>query len=97
MTILDEKTWTSSIFSRGWTRSKAGDSAVVEPATGTELGRVGVGGAEDISLAAAAAAAAQPAWAATNFEERAAVLRRAGALFEEHAAEIEQWLVREAG
>jgi benzaldehyde dehydrogenase (NAD) len=97
MTILDEKTWTSSIFSRGWTRSKAGEVSVVEPATGAELGRVGVGGAEDVALASAAAAQAQGAWAATSFEERAAMLRRAGALFEEHAADIEQWLVREAG
>jgi benzaldehyde dehydrogenase (NAD) len=97
MTILDEKTWTSSIFSRGWTRSKAGEAAVIEPATGNELGRVGIGGPEDIALAAEAAAEAQPQWAATNFEDRAAVLRRAGALFEEHAADIEQWLVREAG
>ena len=30
-------------------------------------------------------------------EERAAVLRRAGALFEEHAAEIREWVVRETG
>ena len=73
MTILDEKTWTSSIFSRGWTRSKAGEAAVIEPATGNELGRVGIGGPEDIALAAEAAAEAQPAWAAANFEERAAV------------------------
>src|SRR5262245_2243041 len=97
MTILDEKTWTGSIFSGGWTRSKAGEAAVIEPATGNELGRVGIGGSEDIALAARAAGGAQPQWAATNFEERAAVVRRAGALFEEHAADIEQWLVREAG
>jgi benzaldehyde dehydrogenase (NAD) len=97
MTILDEKTWTSSIFSGGWTRSKAGEAAVIEPATGKELGRVGIGGPEDIALAAEAAAKAQPPWAATNFEERAAVLRRAGGLIEQHAADIEQWLVREAG
>ena len=97
MTILDEKTWASSIFSGGWTRSKAGEAAVIEPATGNELGLVGIGGPEDIALAADAAGEAQPDWAATNFEERAAVLRRAGALFEEHAADIEQWLVREAG
>jgi benzaldehyde dehydrogenase (NAD) len=97
MTILDEKTWTSSIFSSGWTRSKAGEAAIIEPATGNELGRVGIGGPEDVALAAEAGAEAQPEWAATNFEERAAVLRRAGALFEEHAADIEQWLVREAG
>jgi benzaldehyde dehydrogenase (NAD) len=69
----------------------------MEPATGTELGRTGFADADDVARAAASAAAAQPAWAATSFEERAAVLRRAGALFERYAAEIEPWLVREAG
>src|SRR5262249_27674714 len=50
-----------------------------------------------VATAAAAAARAQRGWAATSFEERAAVLRRAGLLFEEHAAEIEGWIVRETG
>ena len=41
--------------------------------------------------------AAQQEWAQAKPEERAAVLRRAGQLFEEHAAEIEDWIVRESG
>jgi benzaldehyde dehydrogenase (NAD) len=97
MTLLDEKIWTGSVFGGTWEPSAAGDAAVVEPATGAELGRAGIGGSEDIARAARAAAAAQRAWAATSFEERAAVLRRAGLLFEEHAAEIEGWVVRETG
>ncbi len=36
-------------------------------------------------------------WAARRPTERAAVLRRAGLLFEEHAAEIQDWIVRESG
>lgn len=43
------------------------------------------------------AAEAQRSWAATSPGERAAVLRRAGDLFAQHAEEIEDWLVREAG
>ncbi len=75
----------------------AGLRDVVEPATGAVLGRVGLASAADVDRACAAAAAAQPAWAATSFEERAGVLRRAGALFESLAADVDEWLIREAG
>ncbi|MFI6479466.1 benzaldehyde dehydrogenase [Nonomuraea sp. NPDC050663] len=96
MHLLDPKLWTGSVFSGGWTSARE-DAPVVEPATGEELGRAGVAGPEEIARACAAAAAAQREWAATSFEERAAVLRRAGRLFEEHGAEIQEWIVREAG
>jgi benzaldehyde dehydrogenase (NAD) len=78
-------------------RPYGGEAPVVEPATGDELGQIGIGSPDDLADAAARAVEAQRAWAATNFEERAAVMRRAGALWEEHAAEVESWLVREAG
>ncbi len=97
MGLLDEKVWTGSVFGSGWSASPSGDAAVIEPATGAEIGRVGVGGRDEVMRAASEAAAAQRVWAATSFEERAAVLRRAGLLFEEHAAEIEGWIVRETG
>ena len=97
MTLLDAGTWTGRIFSDGWVRPAGGEAAVVEPATGEELGRTGLGSPDDLAAAVARATEAQPAWAATNFEERAAVLRRAGALWEQHAAEVDSWLVREAG
>jgi len=70
---------------------------VIEPATGAVLGTVGLAAPADVREACAAAAAAQPEWAATSFEERAGVLRRAGALFESRAAEVQEWLIREAG
>ncbi|WP_336207555.1 benzaldehyde dehydrogenase [Nonomuraea sp. LPB2021202275-12-8] len=97
MTFLDPKTWTGSIFDGGWTTTEAGEQPVVEPATGAELGRAGTAGAGDVTRAAARARREQRAWAATPYEERAAVLRRAGRLFEEHAQEIQDWIVREAG
>ncbi|WP_062435730.1 benzaldehyde dehydrogenase [Herbidospora daliensis] len=97
MSLLDPKLWTGRIYSDGWVASQAGDAAVVEPATGGELGRIGVAGAEDVRAATRRAAQAQKEWAATNFEERAAVLRRAGALFEQYAEEIHQWIIRETG
>ncbi|WP_371783521.1 benzaldehyde dehydrogenase [Streptosporangium subroseum] len=97
MTLMDAKTWTGQVFGDGWNTSRAGDAAVVEPATGAELGRVGIAGPEDVASAAVRAVRAQREWAAASFEDRAAVLRRAGRLFEEHAAEIDDWVVRETG
>src|SRR6202034_4103513 len=49
------------------------------------------------AAAAQAAAAAQPAWAATPYTQRAAILRKAGDIWLAHAAEIEEWSVREGG
>jgi benzaldehyde dehydrogenase (NAD) len=95
--LMNDKSWHGMVFSGGWTAARGGDAAVVEPATGAEIGRVGVAGTADLAAATAAAARAQREWAVTSFEERAAVLRRAGALFERCAADIERWLVREAG
>jgi benzaldehyde dehydrogenase (NAD) len=97
VSLLDPSIWTSSVLSGGWTQPSGGDLPVIEPATGNELGRVGIANAADIAQAGAAAAKAQAEWARVPFEERAAVLRRAGLLFEQHAAEIEGWIVRETG
>lgn len=47
--------------------------------------------------AAGLAAAAQESWRTVPPSERAAVLRKAGALWEEHAEEIQGWIVRESG
>jgi benzaldehyde dehydrogenase (NAD) len=70
---------------------------VVEPATGRELGRVGLAGVEDVAASAAQAAAAQRDWAAIPFTERAAVLRRAGDALQRHTDELRNWIVRETG
>ncbi len=95
--FLDPKAWHGQVYSGGWTSAHGGDVAIEEPATGAEIGRTGAADAEDVARASAAAAAAQPAWAATSFEERAAVLRRAGDLIHKHADEIKQWMMRETG
>ncbi len=97
MGLLDAGAWAGKVFSGGWVKSAGGDAPVVEPATGAEIGRAGTANAEDVEAAAAKAAAAQPAWAALPYTERAAVLRRAGALWEQHADEVGDWLAREAG
>jgi benzaldehyde dehydrogenase (NAD) len=96
--LLDGVDWQGSIFKAGtWTPARGGDYAVMEPATGAELARMGRATAEDVEEAAVAAAAAQRDWAALPYPARAAVLRRAGDLWAEHAEEISGWNVREVG
>ncbi len=96
MTLLTE-VWTGTIYSGDWRPGAGGTSTVIEPATGASLGVVGVADPADVRAAATAASVAQRDWAGQRPEERAAVLRRAGLLFEQHAAEIEDWIVRETG
>jgi benzaldehyde dehydrogenase (NAD) len=98
MTLLDGVDWQGNIFKGGaWTAGRGGDYAIVEPATGTELGRMGRATAEDVAEASGLALEAQQEWAALPHPARAAVLRRAGDLWSEHAEEISGWNVREVG
>ncbi|WP_199439624.1 benzaldehyde dehydrogenase [Umezawaea beigongshangensis] len=97
MTLLPEQLWRGRIFTGTWRTSSGGTAPVVEPATGAEIGRSGVAGAADVAASAAAAAEAQRDWAAVPFQRRAAVLRRAGDLWREHAGELGGWLARESG
>ena len=88
--------WHAKVFDGRWVAgSDVAD--VVEPATGQRLGQIGLADAAAVGRACAAAAAAQPAWAALPGGQRADVLRRAGELARAHAGEIAMWLTREAG
>jgi benzaldehyde dehydrogenase (NAD) len=97
VTFIDESIWQGKVFSEGWQQASGGDAAVIEPATGAEIGRVGIASPADIAAAATAAAAAQPAWAARPYTERSAILRRAGDIWKANAEEIEGWSIREGG
>ena len=97
MTFLKDETWSGQVYSGGWITSGGGTAAVIEPATGAELGRIGIANAADVTRAAKRASEAQPAWAAMPHTERSAILRRAALLWEENAAEIEGWVIRESG
>src|SRR3954463_8198764 len=98
MALLDGVAWEGKVFKGGaWTDGRGGTYAVVEPATGKELGTMGQAGAEDVAEAAASAAEAQKDWASLPHTARAAVLRRAGDLWAQHADEIRDWNVREVG
>lgn len=97
MTLIDPAIWEGKISTGSWQPGSAGVQDVIEPATGAVLGTVGVADAADVYAAATRAAQAQREWAAKRPEERAAVLRRAGELFEQHGEEIQRWIVREDG
>ncbi|WP_327698489.1 aldehyde dehydrogenase family protein [Streptomyces sp. NBC_00459] len=97
MAFLDDRGWQGRIFSGGWVDGSGEPYDSVEPATGKTLGRVGAATPADLDRAVAQAVQAQRAWAALPYTERAQVLRRAGALFEKHRAEIADWVVRESG
>jgi benzaldehyde dehydrogenase (NAD) len=97
MAFMDEAVWRGKIYSDGWVSGAGGDAAVIEPATGQEIGRTGMASPADVAHAAQLAAAAQPAWAATPHTERSAILRRAADLWLANAADIEWWGIRESG
>ena len=97
MALLDEATWSGRLFVDGWEPGSGGDYAVTEPATGGELGRLGLATPDDVARAAGRAAEAQRAWANAPYEERARVVRTAGDLWNEHAEEVQGWIIREAG
>lgn len=97
MGLLDGQDWNGQIYSSGWRSGRAGTITVASPSTGEELGSIGRADAQDVSEAAGRAAEAQRAWAALPYNERAAVLRRAGDLWHANSDEISGWLMRETG
>src|ERR1700761_7249386 len=97
MALMDEALWRGKIYSGGWIGGSAGDAAVIEPATGQEIGRTGIAAPADVAHAAQLAAAAQPAWPAPPHPERSAFLRRAADIWLANAADIEWWGIRESG
>jgi benzaldehyde dehydrogenase (NAD) len=97
MALLEDGAWHGKVWTGAWTDGSGGTYQAVEPATGAELGEVGRATPADVEKAGARAAQAQAEWAALPFEQRAAVLRRAGDLLTAHAEEIKGWLARESG
>jgi benzaldehyde dehydrogenase (NAD) len=97
MGLLDDGAWQGKVWTGAWTDGSGGTYDAVEPATGDVIGAVGKATPEDVHAAATRAVEAQRAWAAASFEERAAVLRRAGDVLTAHAEEIKGWLARESG
>lgn len=95
--FMIESTWHGRLFGGDWRSAAGGTLDVLEPATGATLTRVGNATAADVRKAAAEARAAQPGWAATPYEKRAAILRKAAQLLEENQEELIPWIARETG
>src|ERR1700678_2104933 len=97
MALMDEGPWRGKIYSGGWVAGAGGEAAVIEPATGQEIGRTGIATSADVARAAQLAAAAQPAWAAMPHTQRSAILRHAADIWLANAADNEWWGIRESG
>ncbi|MEC8041640.1 MAG: CoA-acylating methylmalonate-semialdehyde dehydrogenase [Pseudomonadota bacterium] len=67
------------------------------PATGEPASKVPLATKEEMDAIIAKAAAAQPAWAATNPQRRARVMMKFGALINEHMDELAELVSREHG
>ncbi|WP_454698280.1 aldehyde dehydrogenase family protein [Arthrobacter humicola] len=70
---------------------------IFDPATGTAVGEAPVHSVADLEVAIAAAAAAQPAWAALGHDARSAALLKAADAVERSAEELARLLSREQG
>jgi benzaldehyde dehydrogenase (NAD) len=97
MSLLDSTSWTGKIYVDGWVPGGGGEYPVREPATGNDLGALGRATPGDVGKAVSRAAEAQKGWAASPYDQRAAILRKAAELWTAHAGEISEWIVREAG
>ena len=87
----------AGVLRRDWGPGTGAPIEDREPATGRLILTVRGFTPDDVARAAAAAAAAQPAWAATSYQERARILRRAAEIYEAHRDEFGEWTQRETG
>ena len=94
--FLSPLNWNRSIFSSGW-RPMHQTEEVINPSTGKALAVVGTAGAVEIERAAAEARVCQATWAATSFEFKASILRKAAGLLETNASEVIDWITKETG
>src|SRR5258705_532318 len=95
--ILIESSGRARLCGAQWRPAIGGALDVLQPATGAVITRVGNATAEDVRQAAAEARAAQPGWAATPSDQRAAILRKVAAMMEENQPELVYWIMRETG
>ena len=94
--FLNTGIWNGKLFLGGW-KAAAAAREILEPASGAVLTRVGMATPADVAEAALAAKAAQAAWVALPYEQRAAIFRKAAAIIERETEGMTQWIVRETG
>jgi len=80
-----------------WLEGGNGTYEIINPATEGVVGEAPEASTDDVRSAAAAAAEAFPAWSRTSPEERAALLRAAGARLAERTPELIPLVIAEAG
>lgn len=97
MTLLDQAIWGGKIFNGAWVKGGGADVQINEPATGSSLGTLGIASVKDVLASAKKASIAQNEWANRKPEDRAAILRKAGDLWNQYAEEIQGWVIRETG
>jgi benzaldehyde dehydrogenase (NAD) len=95
-TVIAPSCWQDNLYSGGWYQNSR-TQEILEPASGKRLWSVGVAGKEDIRQAAAKARAAQPDWAALDFERKAEIFRSAARLLRDNGEAIAGWITRETG
>ncbi|MGW5969566.1 aldehyde dehydrogenase family protein [Streptomyces sp. NPDC055186] len=89
--------WDSKIFNGAFVAGGAGTLEVTAPATDEVIATIGQADTGDLDKAVAAATAAQAAWAALPYTERAAVMTKAAALLAADPERLTRWLVPESG
>ncbi|KAF0165338.1 MAG: benzaldehyde dehydrogenase (NAD) [Rhodocyclaceae bacterium] len=94
--FLNTGIWNGKLFLGGWNAATSARE-ILEPATGAVLTRVGIATPADATEAAKRAKAAQAAWVALPYEQRAAIFRKAAAIIERETEGMTQWIVRETG
>lgn len=81
-----------------WTQGEADrTSAVLNPATGEEIGRLPLASRQDLDRALAAAQAGFESWSITSAYERSAILRRAAALVRERHEHMARCMTLDQG
>jgi len=95
--VLEAASWEGRIFSGGWRTGAGGAIEVLDKATDEVLAVVGSAAPDDVRRAGETATRAQRVWSLTPGKEKARILRRAAALFEERTEEITEWILRETG
>ena len=89
---------TRLLIANEWSDAASGKTiAVVNPATGQNIGTVAHAGIADLDRALAAAQKGFEAWRVVPAAERAAVMRRAATLLRERAGDIARLLTQEQG
>jgi succinate-semialdehyde dehydrogenase/glutarate-semialdehyde dehydrogenase len=86
-----------ALISGQWIDSQAGTFEVKSPHSGELLHNVGLCNADDVDKAVAAAKAAQPAWRATPYIQRAKILRKIHQCFVEQSESIARMITAEIG